>query len=159
MTGSTTVKLFALGLLISTAAACSPIVAVHGNLVEPDRLAQVQQGVSRKNDVADVLGTPSATGTFDPNVWYYIGQRTEKTAFFAPEITERKVVVLHFDDGGVVRQVDQLDLAAGQDIDIVARATPTAGKDLSFLEQMLGNVGRFSGGKKSQGPGVPGGGG
>jgi len=159
MTGSTTVKLFALGLLVSAASACSPMVAVHGNLVEPDRLAQIQQGLSRKSDVADVLGTPSATGTFDPNVWYYIGQRTEKLAFFKPEITERKVVVVRFDESGVVRQVEQLDLAAGQDIDIVSRSTPTAGKDITFLEQMLGNVGRFSGTKKGQGPGVPGGGG
>ena len=158
MTGSTSVKLFALGLLVSTAAACSPVLAVHGNLVEPDRLSQVQQGVSRKNDVADVLGTPSATGTFDPNTWYYIGQRTEKVAFMAPEVTERKVVVVRFDDGGVVREVQQLDLSAGQEVDIVSRSTPTAGKDLSFLEQILGNVGRFSGGKKGQGPGVPGGG-
>jgi len=158
MTGSTSVKLFALGLLVSTAAACSPVLAVHGNLVEPDRLSQVQQGVSRKNDVADVLGTPSATGTFDPNTWYYIGQRTEKVAFMAPEVTERKVVVVRFDDGGVVREVQQLDLSAGQEVDIVSRSTPTAGKDLSFLEQILGNVGRFSGGKKTQGPGVPGGG-
>lgn len=157
MTGSTTVKLFALGLLVSAGSACTPIVAIHGNIVEPDRLADVHQGVSRKNDVAEALGTPSATGTFDANTWYYIGQRTEKTAFFPPEVTERKVVVVRFDDAGVVRQIDQLDQSAGQDIDFVDRATPTAGKDMSFIEQMLGNVGRFGGSKKQQGPGAPGG--
>lgn len=155
MTGSAAVKLFTLGLTAAVAAGCSPITAVHGNIVEPDRLADIHQGVSRKNDVADTLGTPSATGTFDTNTWYYIGQRTEKVAFFPPEVTERKVVVIRFDDSGVVRQIDQLDAAAGQDIDIVSRSTPTAGKDLSFVEQMLGNVGRF-GGKKQQGPGAGG---
>ena len=73
-------------------------------------------------------------------------------------MVERKVVVFHFDESSVLRKIDQVDLAAGQDIDIVSRTTPTAGKDLSFLEQMLGNVGRFSGAKSGpggQGPGAP----
>ena len=153
MTGSAAVKLFAIGLLISTAAACSPIVAIHGNFVEPERLEQVHEGISRKADIADMLGTPTATGTFDPNVWYYIGQRTEKVAFYPPEVVERQVLAMHFDEGGVLRKLEKLDAAAGQDISIVERTTPTAGKDLSFLEQMLGNVGRFSSGKKNGGPG------
>ena len=155
MTGSTSVKLFALGLVALTASACSPITAVHGNLVEPDRLASVHEGVSRQAEVADLLGSPTAKGTFDPNIWYYIGQRTEKIAFLAPQAVERKVVVVRFDATGVVRKIEELDLESGQDIDIVSRATPTAGKDMTFMEQMLSNVGRFSGSKKSQGPGAP----
>ncbi len=143
---------------MSATAACSPIVATHGNLVETERLADIHEGTSNKNDVANALGTPTSTGTLDTDTWYYIGQRTEKVAFFAPEITERKVVVFHFDDSGTLRKIDQLDLAAGEDIDFVSRTTPTAGKDLGFLEQMLGNVGRFSGNKGgagNQGPGAP----
>ncbi len=152
MTGSTTSKLIALGLLLAATAACSPIVAVHGNVVESDRLSAIQEGVSRKADVTDLLGSPSAIGTFDANAWYYIGQKTEKLAFFAPTITERTVVAVRFDDSGVVREIGQLDLDAGEEIGMVSRSTPTAGKDLSFIEQMMGNVGRFSGTKK-QGPG------
>ena len=158
MTGSASVKLFALGLLVSAAAGCSPIVATHGNIVEPERLGEIHEGVSTKSDVANTLGTPTATGTLDPNTWYYIGQRTEKVAFFAPEVVERKVVAFHFDESGMLRKLEQLDLSAGQEVDFVSRTTPTAGKDLGFLEQMLGNVGRFSGAKGgpgSQGPGAP----
>ncbi len=153
MTGSAAVKLFAIGLLISTAAACTPIVAIHGNFVEPERLEQVHEGISRKADINDLLGTPTATGTFDPNVWYYIGQRTEKVAFYPPDVVARQVLVMHFDANGTLRQMEKLDASAGQDVSLVERTTPTAGKDLSFLEQMLGNVGRFSNGKKDTGPG------
>lgn len=123
MTGSATVKLFALGLLVSAAAGCSPIVATHGNIVEAERLGEIHEGTSNKSDVANTLGTPTATGTLDPNTWYYIGQRTEKVAFFAPDVVERKVVVFHFDESSVLRKIDQVDLAAGQDIDIVSRTT------------------------------------
>ncbi len=151
MTGSSAVKLFAIGLL-SSAAACSPIVANHGNYVEPDRLGQIHEGISRKPDVTEILGTPTATGTFDPNVWYYIGQRTEKVAFYPPEVIDRQILELRFDANGVVTKVQKLGLDAGRDVSFVDRTTPTAGKDLSFLEQMLGNVGRFSGNKKESGP-------
>ncbi len=152
MTGSSAVKLFAIGLLSSVATACSPIVAIHGNYIDPDRLGQIHEGISRKADVADILGTPTATSTFDPNVWYYIGQRIEKVAFFAPEVTDRQILQLRFDTTGVVATIEKSDLASGRDIDFVSRTTPTAGKDLSFLAQMLGNVGRFSGNKKEGGP-------
>ena len=153
MTGSTTVKLFAISLLISTASACAPIVAVHGNFVEPERLEQIHEGISRKADIADILGTPTAGGTFDPNVWYYVGQRTEKVAFYPPTVVDRQVLVMHFGDAGVVQKIEKLDATTGVDVAIIDRTTPTAGKDLSFLEQMLGNVGRFSGNKKDSGPG------
>ena len=121
MTGSAAVKLFAIGLLISTAAACSPIVAIHGNFVEPERLEQVHEGISRKADIADMLGTPTATGTFDPNIWYYIGQRTEKVAFYPPEVVDRQVLAMHFDANGVLKKLEKLDATAGQEVALVER--------------------------------------
>ncbi|MFP3480214.1 outer membrane protein assembly factor BamE, partial [Burkholderia sp. SIMBA_057] len=91
----------------------------------------IKAGQSRREDVADILGTPTSVGTFDQNVWYYIGQKTEKVAFFQPTVMERRVVVVHFDDAGVVTEMKQLDANDGQQIDIVDRSTPTAGRELS----------------------------
>ena len=43
---------------------------------------------------------------------------------------------------------------------MVARITPTSGKELTVLEQILGNVGKFSGPRQAAGnPGAPTGGG
>jgi len=136
------------------ASGCTPIVATRGNLTDPERVAELQPGQSRRDDVAAVLGTPTSVGTFDPNVWYYIGQKTEKTAFFQPEVTDRRVVIVRFDDAGTVREIRNLDKTNGQDIEMVDRSTPTAGREMSFLEQMMGNVGRFSAkDTKGKGPG------
>jgi len=140
-----------LGLAVS---ACSPSVATRGNLTDPDRLAEIKAGQTRRDDVAGILGTPTSVGTFDPNVWYYIGQKTEKIAFFQPTVLERRVVIVHFDDAGVVSEIKQLDESNAQDIEMVDRTTPTAGREMGFLEQMLGNVGRFSAkDAKGRGPG------
>lgn len=136
------------------ASGCTPITAQRGNLTDPERVAELQPGQSRRDDVAAVLGTPTSVGTFDPNVWYYIGQKTEKTAFFQPEVVERRVLIVRFDQAGVVREIKKLDETNGQDVEMVDRSTPTAGREMTFLEQMLGNVGRFSAkDTKSKGPG------
>ncbi|HYI68123.1 MAG TPA: outer membrane protein assembly factor BamE [Skermanella sp.] len=147
---------FVAGFMGLALAACSPSVDTRGNLADKDRLQQIQPGVSTRDDVAAVLGTPSTMGTFDPNTWYYIGARTEKTAFFRPDTVERKVVVVKFDEAGTVADVHQLDQSAGKEVELVERTTPTAGRDMNFIEQMLGNVGRFSGGNGGfRQPGVP----
>ncbi|WP_448203468.1 outer membrane protein assembly factor BamE [Azospirillum sp. sgz302134] len=154
MTRSIPSALCAIAFLGLAVSACSPTMATRGNLTDADRLAEIKAGQTRREDVAGILGTPTSVGTFDPNVWYYIGQKTEKVAFFRPEVVERRVVIVHFDDAGVVSDVKQLDESNGQDIEIVDRTTPTAGRELGFLEQMLGNVGRFSAkDTKNKGPG------
>ncbi|EWY39272.1 membrane protein [Skermanella stibiiresistens SB22] len=144
-------------LLGLTVAACSPTIDTRGNLAEKARLDQIQPGVSTRDDVAVTLGTPSTVGTFDPNTWYYIGSRTEKTAFFRPEVVERKIVVVKFNEDGTVATLNEMDHNAGQQVELVERTTPTAGRDMNFIEQMLGNVGRFSGGNTGlRQPGVGG---
>lgn len=141
-------------LLGLAATGCSPTVATRGNLTDPERVAELQPGQSRRDDVAAVLGTPTSVGTFDPNTWYYIGQKTEKVAFFRPEVTERRVLIVRFDDKGTLREVKKLDETNAQDIEMVDRTTPSAGREMTFLEQMLGNVGRFAAkDTKGKGPG------
>ncbi len=146
------------GLLGLALAACAPTVDTRGHMAEDDRLKQIRPGVSTRDDVAALLGTPSSVGTFDPSTWYYIGQRTEKVAFFRPEVVERRVVVVRFDEAGTVREMNQLGAEDGLAVDVVDRRTPTAGKELGVIEQILGNVGRFSGGNRGPGRvGAPGG--
>lgn len=131
--------------LLAALAGCSPITRTHGNMVEADRLQQINPGVTRQADVVALLGTPSAEGTFNPNEWYYVGQVTKQTAFMAPDVVKRSVVRISFDQAsGAVTKVEQLDESSGQYVNVVDRTTPTAGHNLGFLEQVLGNVGRFS---------------
>lgn len=123
---------------------CSPIQATRGNLVQDEKLSQIEVGLSTSDDVAEILGTPSTVATFDNAVWYYIGQRTERTAFFRPEIIERRILVVEFDPNtGILQAMEELDLEDGQEVVLVERRTPTLGRRITFLEQMFGNIGRF----------------
>lgn len=124
--------------------ACTPSVDLRGNLPAPEALAQIQPGKTTRDEVQTLLGTPSTVATYETETWQYISSRTETTAFFKPELKDRKVVSIQFDNAGVVRDVSQLGLEDGLALTPVARETPTAGKELSILEQVVGNIGKFS---------------
>lgn len=124
--------------------ACAPRIATHGNLPDPEKLAEIVPGKISRDEVAEILGSPSSIAAFNQETWYYISERMETTAFLAPDVTERKVVVIRFDDKGLVSSVDTLGLADGRNVELVDRTTPTAGKELNVIQQMLGNMGRFN---------------
>ena len=130
--------------------ACAEKIDVRGHMPDDEDLARISPGVQTKNDVAQLLGTPSTVSAFRDSKWYYIGQKSTEFAFFAPEVLERRVVVVSFDDKGVVTDTKVLSLADSQEVDPVARETPTEGRELTFLQQMFGNLGRFNTEKKKQ---------
>jgi len=125
-------------------AACAATVDQRGNLPEPEKFAQIRPGSATREEVTKILGTPSSTGVFDDTNWYYISRRTKRVAFFDPDVLDQQVYIVNFDATGVVRGVDHKDLKDGRDIEPAPGATPAPGRELTFLEQVLGNIGRFN---------------
>jgi outer membrane protein assembly factor BamE (lipoprotein component of BamABCDE complex) len=130
--------------LVLSLPACGTNVQVHGNLPDPELIAEIQPGTYARQDVVGLLGSPSTVSTFQDNKWYYIGQRTTKFAFFKPKILERNILVVAFDGDGRVSQTRSYTLVDARDIDPVDRVTPTEGREFTLLQQLLGNIGRFS---------------
>jgi len=123
---------------------CQARVETHGFMPNRHAVGQIEPGVQSKNQVTELLGTPSTVATFDEDTWYYVTQRTENYAFFRPEIIEQQVMVVEFDEAGVVENIHRYTLEDGKVVELVSRKTPTAGKELTLLEQLFGNIGRFS---------------
>jgi len=134
----------ALGLTALAVASCAPTVDQRGNLPDPEKIAQIQPGVTTKETVAQLLGTPSSVATFGDKTWYYISRRTEQLAFFDPDVIDQQVVAIGFDDSGVVRNVAHNNLADARPVEPSERVTPSAGRELGLLEQLVGNLGRFN---------------
>jgi len=134
----------ALAVAMSVLPGCQPRISTHGYVPDPEALARIEPGVHNRLEVAQFLGTPSTTAMFGDETWLYITERREEYAFFRPEITDQQVVAIAFDPAGVVHTVDSYALEDGILIDPVTRETPTYGKQLSLLEQFLGNLGRFN---------------
>lgn len=141
--GRKALKIGALLLLTLAASACGSNTRVFGNMPDPDVVAEIRPGASRQGDVTGLLGSPSAISPFEERTWFYIGQRMHRFAFFKPTVEERRVLVVSFNDRGVVETMRTLDLTAGRDVDPINRITPTEGRDITFLQQIFGNLGRF----------------
>lgn len=142
----------AASLAVGALAACSPTVNQRGNLPPPSALEQIKPGSTDKATVTRILGSPSSVASFDAQVWYYISQRTEELAFFKPEIRDQDVIVITFDKDGLVTDVQRLHGKGRDNLEPVARTTPAPGKELSFIEQLLGNFGRFNTGNQQSKP-------
>jgi len=140
-------------------AGCESIVDQRGFAPTPGSVEKLEINTQSREDVTRLIGSPSTVATFNPNVWYYISQKQEYYAFFKPTMVEQSVLQLDFNDSGRLTSLKNYDLADGKDISMVSRITPTAGKEMTVLEQILGNVGRFSGPRQETNPGAPTGGG
>ena len=132
-------------VLLAALSACAPIVNVRGQEPDPDALAAIEPGKTSSRDIQQTLGSPSTEGVFRTNVWYYMSERTETVAFFEPELLERKIVAIVFDDRKIVEDVFTYTENDRREIELVSRVTPTAGNELSLIQQLFGNLGRFAG--------------
>lgn len=125
-------------------ACVSPRIDQRGNKPDEDQVVQINPGVDDKNRVAELIGTPSAISTFNDKTWYYISKRTETTAFFDPDVTDQEVLAISFDDNGIVQNMKVYGQEDGRQIAYVDRTTPTEGNELTIVQQLLGNLGRFN---------------
>jgi len=132
----------AVGLAV-TVAACGGIVDKRGYVRDEVAFESVQVGVDNKESVYQRLGSPSTMASISDDKWYYISSREKRMAFFAPEIEERQITAIVFDENDMVAEVENYGLEDGKVVSYVDRKTPTRGKELTFLEQMFGNIGRL----------------
>lgn len=113
----------------------------QGYVVDEETLALAPVGSSREQVLLS-LGTPSTTATFDNEVFYYISQkRTRPVAFMKPKLVEQSVLAVYFDKDGVVSQLAHYTLKDGKVFDMISRTTPTGGKEMTFLGQLLSGNG------------------
>jgi outer membrane protein assembly factor BamE (lipoprotein component of BamABCDE complex) len=116
----------------------------RGENVDPDALAELVPGTSTRADATTLLGSPTAHASFDDNTWIYIGQVTHSRIARTPGVLEQRVVVLRFDPKGTLREVRQLNRKDAKQVAMAAGETPSPGSEASFMQQLLGNVGKFS---------------
>jgi len=147
-------------LLPLTLGACSFFQArvVHrGNRLTADQLAEVTAGVHTKSDVRTLLGSPTQSGMFGDDEWYYISSNTRQRPARQAAVTDQQVVVVEFDRAGVVRRVRTVGAEDVRDVEMVARETPVPGNERTLLQALFGNVGRFGPGASTlQQPATPG---
>ena len=126
-------------------AGCVPIRDYRGFVAKADTTEQLRIGASRA-EVEEIMGTPSASSSIGGESYYYISSVFETTAFFEPEEVDRTVYAIQFDDSDRVSRIAHYGLQDGKLFDFISRKTPTRGKELTFVQELFGNIGRFTDG-------------
>ena len=145
----------ALALSALALGGCENTVDLRGFAATPGSIEKLEVGAQSREDVVRLIGSPSAVATFNPNIWYYITEVQEYWAYTKPKISSQKVIQVTFNESGRIDGIKNYDLKDAQNIQMVQRITPTAGKEITILEQLMGNVGRFSGPRRETNPGAP----
>jgi len=125
-------------------AACSAQLEVRGFVADPDKVQARKVDGDNRASVTESLGSPTVKSAFDDEIWYYISERAERVAFLPPTITDRQILALVFDsDTSKLKDIGRYTMADGKIIEMVSRTTPAKGRELSLLQQLFGNIGRF----------------
>lgn len=109
----------------------------RGYVLADGALDQIPLGATQEQ-VLIVLGTPSTVATVSGEVFYYISQRSEQTAFMPQKVVDQRVVAVYFDKNRRVQRLANYGMQDGKIFDFVSRTTPTGGKDTGIITSMLG---------------------
>jgi len=123
--------------------ACAPMIDTHGTLPTPEQMNALQPGKTPFTQVQRLLGTPTSKTVFGREYWLYVYSQQKRMAFFAPEEIARTVTVLEFDDRGILSDITVKDLKDGYKIAYDPETTPISSHNMSVVDQLIDNVGRF----------------
>jgi outer membrane protein assembly factor BamE (lipoprotein component of BamABCDE complex) len=131
------------------ALACGLVLAGCGNfsetlqrgyVLQEGALEQIPIGATQEQ-VLIVLGTPSTVATVSGEAFYYISQKTTRSAAFMPhEVVDQRVVAIYFDKGRRVERLANYGIKEGKIFDFVSQTTPTSGQELSYIRNIFKNL-------------------
>jgi len=113
----------------------------RGYVIAPGSLEQIPIGASQEQ-VLIVLGTPSTVATVNGDVFYYISQKSQRSAAFMPySVVDQRVVGVYFDKNRKVTRLANYGVKDGKVFDFQSGRTETGGKDLNYLRGIFKELG------------------
>ncbi len=125
-------------------AACTPQERQHGYVLKESQLAEIKVGESTKEDVIRKFGSPSTRSTFGSERWYYVSTVSDNIAFVNKGTSKQQVTEIEFDEFENVKNIANFSEKDSRQIALSEDKTKTEGNRFSLIQQLVGNVGRFT---------------
>lgn len=127
-------------LLIITA--CAQIDK-RGYSFELSDYQNLKEEIHDKNDVLNAMGTPTFTSDINSNeLWIYYSEDVKKRLFFKPDILDRKIMTISFDDKDVIKKIENYDLSNQNYVGFSQKYTEVASPQKSWWSQIFENIGQ-----------------
>lgn len=131
---------------MTIATGCTPIIRNHGYIPPAEDLALIEVGVDTRESIVATLGQPMAGGVLKDAGIYYVSSKFRHFGPFAPKETSREVLAISFGPTGVVSNIERFGLEDGRVVVLSRRVTDNGLSDVSFIRQLLGNIGQINAG-------------
>ena len=142
--GAVTGRLILVGVIALGLSACAGTYRNYGYVPPQEDLDLIAIGVDTRSTVEETLGSAAAASATGDDAMFFIRTRVHTVAMFEPEVVERNVVAVSFDDNDIVRNIETFDLEDGQVVRLSRRVTDSSVGGRSVLGQLLSNIGNFT---------------
>jgi len=137
-------KLIGVMLLAGCLSACTTLYSKHGYVPSDEELSEIVVGVDTRDSVETTIGPAGASGVIRDQAWYYLQYVRAARGPLAPKEIDRQLVAISFDDDGTVSNIERFTLEDGRVVALNRRVTDDNVKSVSFIRQLLGNLGNFT---------------
>lgn len=119
-------------------------IDVRGQFVSDDAINEINTKKLNKDQVAELIGSPTYIPEYSPNNWYYIQRSQAKRAWFDPKVVEQRIVKISFKTDGKLIEAGLLSDVHEEDIVIEKNYTKTKGTEQNGIQKFVKNIGRFN---------------
>ena len=130
-------------IILLTLAGCQT-VDVRGQFVSDEAINEINTKKPDKNEVIDMIGTPTYIPDYTKNTWYYIQRSLSKRAWFDPKVIKQRVVKIMFNSKSKVLEAVLLEDLQNENITALGHYTKTHGTEQSGIQKFVKNIGRFN---------------
>jgi len=128
-------------LILFSLNSCISQKLVHGNLPDAQLVSILKVGIDSKKTTTQILGEPTFRGVLGDNSFYYVGTVNSKLAFLDPKLDRQFILELNFDKNNKLKKLYLYDENESINVSMSSLETQHSGKKLTFLQQILGNIG------------------
>lgn len=115
----------------------------HGYVPTESQLSAIEVGRDTRETVTTLIGQPSLDSLRTENGWYYVKSDYETFLWREREEVNREIVAILYSDAGTVANIERYGLEDGQVVAFSRRVTDSNITGISFLRQLVGNLGSF----------------
>lgn len=142
------IRIFLLIFLTFCCNGCVKTVHICGHLFKEGEI-QSLENAKNKEDVENLLGSPTSVSDFGQETWYYITTKKETIAFLPDTVLEQNIISVTFNND-MVDAVYKYSEKDANRVRLVSEYTSTKGNDISTAQQLFSNVGRFNDNKEPE---------
>ena len=110
-------------LLLTMNCSINKVSNTHGFRLLDNKYSKIIVNKSNKNDIRTIIGPPSSVSKFD-NQWFFVERKKTNQSLFKlgkQRISKNNILVLEFNDLGIVKFKSLLDISDMNDIKIIKK--------------------------------------